>query len=877
MAGPGQGVAGGEPETLLHPGTRLSHEGADVAPVDIHIDPAVEAGVLAAQHGGLVGEVDPRHIAQRNARPVGGHQGQQGQGLGGVAIVLGIAQVDGVTLAPLYGLAYLHAADGGGQHRLHIGHVEAVAGGAHPIDIHLDVASAGDPLGIDRRETRHRLEDPFDIAADALYYLEIGPGYLDADRGLDAGGQHVDAGLDGRHPGVGETGEADQGVEFLTQLLWRHTGAPLVARLELNAGLEHHQIGRVGGAVGPPRLAEHVLHLGHGANELVGLLQQLARLAHREIGVGGGHVHQIPLVELGHELRPQVLERVEPPHGHQQGQRQGGLGPGQHRIEQGDVSARQGAVEWVGLLGQHPATDEVPHQHGHQGNGQGRGRRHGIGLGVGERGEHAPLLGLQGKDRQEAHGDDEQGEEDGGPHLYARLLNHLPAVLVGEGGALHVLVDVLDHHDGAIHHGADGDGDAAQRHDVGVDPLQVHNDEGDQDGDGQAHHHHQRGAQVEQEGETNQHHHHELLHQLAGEVVDGALDEIRAVIDGDQLHPLGQAGLQIGQAGLDPVYGLLGVLAVAHDDDAADHLPLAVELGHPAPHLRARAYLGHVPQGEGGAAHPGAERDEAQVLHPLEVAIGAHHVLGLGHLDDRRPRLLVARLDGTLDKRERHPVGAQLVGVNPHLILLDHAPDGRHLGDTGHRLQLILEKPVLQRGELSQIVLAALVDQGVLIDPAHPGGVGTELGLGLRRQARGNLAQVLQHPGAGPVEIGLVVEQHIDEGVAKEGVAAHRGGAGHRQQRSGEGIGDLILDHLGRLPRVAGLDDHLHVREIRQSVDRGLAYRPDAPGGHQQGHQQHQEAVAQRPANDGCDHAQCPPCPVVVVAAPSITWMAVMR
>ncbi len=43
-----------------------------------------------------------------------------------------------------------------------------------------------------------------------------------------------------------------------------------------------------------------------------------------------------------------------------------------------------------------------------------------------------------------------------------------------------VLVGVLDHDDGGVHHGADGDGDAAQTHDVGVDPQHVHDDKGDQ-------------------------------------------------------------------------------------------------------------------------------------------------------------------------------------------------------------------------------------------------------------------------------------------------------------------------------------------------------------------------------------------------------------
>ena len=42
---------------------------------------------------------------------------------------------------------------------------------------------------------------------------------------------------------------------------------------------------------------------------------------------------------------------------------------------------------------------------------------------------------------------------------------------------LDVLVRVLDHHHRGIDHRANGDRDPAERHDVGVDALVVHDDE----------------------------------------------------------------------------------------------------------------------------------------------------------------------------------------------------------------------------------------------------------------------------------------------------------------------------------------------------------------------------------------------------------------
>ncbi len=374
-----------------------------------------------------------------------------------------------------------------------------------------------------------------------------------------------------------------------------------------------------------------------------------------------------------------------------------------------------------------------------------------------------------------------------------------------------------------------------ERHDVGVDPLQMHHDKGHQNGDGQSDDHHQRRAQVEQEGQTHQYHHSELLHQLAGEVVDSALDKVGSIVDGDDLHPLWQAAFQLSQPCLDPVYGVLGILAVAHDDDAAHYFPFAVELGDTAPHLGTGDHICHIPQQQRGAAYRGAERDLLQILNALEIAVGAHHVLRFRHLDDGGAGLLIALLDGGFDKGERDAVGAQFVRVDPHLILTHHAADGGNLGDPLHRLQLVLEEPVLQRGELAQVMFAGSVYQRVLIDPAHPGGIGAELGAGGGGQIGRNLAQILQHPGAGPVEICVVVKQHIDEGVAEERVAAHRGRPRYRQHGGGERVGDLILHHLGRLARVGGLDDHLHIGEVRQGIHRGLFDRPEPPGGEHEG------------------------------------------
>jgi hypothetical protein len=53
----------------------------------------------------------------------------------------------------------------------------------------------------------------------------------------------------------------------------------------------------------------------------------------------------------------------------------------------------------------------------------------------------------------------------------------MPPLFTGDLFALQLLVRVLDHHDRRVDHRADSDGNPAQRHDVRVHALVVHDDE----------------------------------------------------------------------------------------------------------------------------------------------------------------------------------------------------------------------------------------------------------------------------------------------------------------------------------------------------------------------------------------------------------------
>ena len=155
-------------------------------------------------------------------------------------------------------------------------------------------------------------------------------------------------------------------------------------------------------------------------------------------------------------------------------------------------------------------------------------------------------------------------------------------------------------------------------------------------------------------------------------------------------------------------------------------------------------------------------------------------------------------------------------------------------------------------------MLTGAIDKRVFVDPAHAGGIRTERGLGRFRELPCHLAQVLKHPRARPVQIGVVLENDVDVGVAEKRVAAYCDGFGYREHRGAQRIGHLILNNLRRLAMIGGLDDDLHIGQVRQRINRRLSHGVDAPPDQKHRGQQHQEAVADRPLYECRDHPWWP-------------------
>jgi len=152
------------------------------------------------------------------------------------------------------------------------------------------------------------------------------------------------------------------------------------------------------------------------------------------------------------------------------------------------------------------------------------------------------------------------------------------------------------------------------------------------------------------------------------------------------------------------------------------------------------------------------------------------------------------------DGGERDPVSEQLHGIEADLVLADEAADAGYLGDAGNGFKRVAQMPLLQGAQVGEGVGSALVDDGVFEDPSRGGGIGAYGGSYAFGQAATYLLEILKDAGTGPVEIGSILKDDEDKGVAQHGLPADRFDAGRGQQASHDGISDLVFDDIGGWP-----------------------------------------------------------------------------
>ena len=297
---------------------------------------------------------------------------------------------------------------------------------------------------------------------------------------------------------------------------------------------------------------------------------------------------------------------------------------------------------------------------------------------------------------------------------------------------------------------------------------------------------------------------------------------------------------------------LQGVFTVTHDHDAADHFTLPVVVGDAPSNFRANPHRSDISQKNGGPSLAYPYRNVANIFYPFDVAAAANHEFGFPHFHHATADIAVAALDGHLHFLQRDVVGLQFIGIHHDLVLFDKTADGsdlRHTFDTG---QLIAQEPVLDRTQLRQIVPVAL--KGVGVYPSHPGGIRPQSGVDAIGQSAGNEIEVFQHTTAGPIHIGTVFEDNVNERNAEERIPSHHTGVGYREHGRRQGIRHLVFDHLRRLTRIFRKDDDLDVRQVGDGIQRNAGHGVKAPGNHKQGRQNDQKLVFYGRFNYFFDH-----------------------
>ena len=152
----------------------------------------------------------------------------------------------------------------------------------------------------------------------------------------------------------------------------------------------------------------------------------------------------------------------------------------------------------------------------------------------------------------------------------------------------------------------------------------------------------------------------------------------------------------------------------------------------------------------------------------------------------------------------------------------------RHFGHAGNGFELVAQIPVLKAAQVGEAVLMAVVDKGVFVDPSRAGCVRTDDGMHAFGQPPGDLLHVLQDARPRPIQIGAVLEDDEDVGIAEHRLRSHGLYVRSREKRRDDRIRDLVFDDAGRLARPRGVDDHFHVGNVRQRVERNVTQSPDS-------------------------------------------------
>src|SRR5208337_333312 len=120
-----------------------------------------------------------------------------------------IADVHGISLPAFDGGREVHATYGRLDHLLDVFHGEAVPSGLLPLHGDVEKIARGDALGVDAPRAGDRFHVALDLEPYLFDLIQVRTEDLDAHRGPDAGGEHVQPRLYGHGKGIRDAGDGE--------------------------------------------------------------------------------------------------------------------------------------------------------------------------------------------------------------------------------------------------------------------------------------------------------------------------------------------------------------------------------------------------------------------------------------------------------------------------------------------------------------------------------------------------------------------------------------------------------------------------------------------------------------------------------------------
>ncbi len=409
-------------------------------------------------------------------------------------------------------------------------------------------------------------------------------------------------------------------------------------------------------------------------------------------------------------------------------------------------------------------------------------------------------------------------------------------------------MDVLDHHDRAVHQDAEVDG--ADRQQIRGDVLEVETDEREQEREWDGGCDDQPRSDVVEKEDQHDDHEHDAAEEV---VLDGARGqgyEVAAIVIRPDLYVLGQhMFVQVARTRFHPLENGLRLLARTHEDDPFHRIIALVEAelsearrvadldGRDILHEDGDAVLHR--QHDVGDVGGGA--DEAQSAHVVELA---------SLCVESAARVPVVRAERILDVLNAEAGAGELRRVDDHVVFHRLAAECGEVRHTRHGLERLGQHPIVDDLQLHRRSVGALHD--IAIDEA--GGRKERLDprahAGRQRHVRKSLERALPRE----IGIGAIAEGQDDVRESIERDRPHKPDVLDAVHFRLDGHGHEPLDFLGGMSRPLRHDFDAWRREIRVRVDRQPRERPDADTPERQREDDDEERLREGAAHEPVDH-----------------------